>query len=47
MSYDGALNFGLNADYDGLPDVEDLAEDLRDAIAELAQAAAAEVALTS
>ena len=25
MSYDGQLNFGLNADYDALPDVERLA----------------------
>jgi diacylglycerol O-acyltransferase len=41
MSYDGQLNFGLNADYDALPDVERLAEDLTDAIAELVQAAAA------
>jgi diacylglycerol O-acyltransferase / wax synthase len=39
MSYDGQLNFGLNADYDALPDVERLAEDLTDAIAELLQAA--------
>jgi len=41
MSYDGQLNFGLNADYDALPDVELLAQDLTDAIAELLQAAAA------
>ena len=27
MSYDGQLNFGLNADYDALPDVERLAQD--------------------
>ena len=39
MSYDGQLDFGLNADYDGLPDVEALADDLRAAIAELVQAA--------
>jgi diacylglycerol O-acyltransferase / wax synthase len=39
MSYDGQLNFGLNADYDALPDVERLAQDLTDAIAELLQAA--------
>jgi diacylglycerol O-acyltransferase / wax synthase len=39
MSYDGQLNFGLNADYDALPDVERLAQDLTDAIAELQQAA--------
>ena len=39
MSYDGQLNFGLNADYDGLADVEQLAQDLTDAIAELVEAA--------
>jgi diacylglycerol O-acyltransferase / wax synthase len=39
MSYDGQLNFGLNADFDALPDVERLAQDLTDAIAELLQAA--------
>jgi WS/DGAT/MGAT family acyltransferase len=41
MSYDGQLNFGLNADYDALPDLEALADDLRDAIAELVAAAGA------
>jgi diacylglycerol O-acyltransferase len=40
MSYDGQLNFGLNADYDALEDVELLAQDLTEAIAELVQAAA-------
>jgi diacylglycerol O-acyltransferase len=39
MSYDGQLHFGLNADYDALPDVQDLADDLRMAIAELVDAA--------
>jgi diacylglycerol O-acyltransferase / wax synthase len=39
MSYDGQLNFGLNADYDALPDLEALADDLRAAIEELAAAA--------
>jgi diacylglycerol O-acyltransferase / wax synthase len=39
MSYNGQLNFGLNADYDALPDLEDLATDLRDAIEELAEIA--------
>jgi len=38
MSYDGALDFGLNADYDALPDLELLADDLRDAIAALVSA---------
>jgi diacylglycerol O-acyltransferase len=41
MSYDGQLNFGLNADYDALPDIELLASHLSDSIAELRQAAAA------
>ena len=41
MSYDGQLDFGLNADYDALHDVGDLADDLRAAIAELVAAAGA------
>ena len=39
MSYDGQLNFGLNADYDAVPDLDALAEELRAAIEELAAAA--------
>src|SRR5579884_2753545 len=39
MSYNGQLSFGLTADYDALPDVEVLLEELRAAIAELAAAA--------
>jgi diacylglycerol O-acyltransferase / wax synthase len=39
MSYDGTMNFGLLGDYDALPDLDDLAAALRDAIAELAAAA--------
>jgi hypothetical protein len=39
MSYNGQLNFGFTADYDALADVEDLTDDLRSAIAELAAAA--------
>jgi WS/DGAT/MGAT family acyltransferase len=39
MSYNGQLNFGLTADRDALADVEFLADELRGAIAELAQAA--------
>ncbi len=39
MSYNGQLNFGLLADYDGLSDVEVLAEELRLTIDELAAAA--------
>jgi diacylglycerol O-acyltransferase len=39
MSYNGQLNFGLNADYDSLPDLEALADELRASIEELAAAA--------
>jgi WS/DGAT/MGAT family acyltransferase len=39
MSYDGTLNFGLLSDFDALPDLDDLAAALRDAIAEMAIAA--------
>ncbi len=42
MSYNGQLNFGLNADYDAMPDLEALADDLRAAIEELAAAAGAD-----
>jgi diacylglycerol O-acyltransferase len=42
MSYNGQLNFGLVADYDGVPDVDLLAEELRSAIEELVAIAAAE-----
>jgi hypothetical protein len=41
MSYDGRLGFGLLADYDALPDLEALADDLEAAIADLARAAGA------
>jgi WS/DGAT/MGAT family acyltransferase len=44
MSYNGALNFGLTADYDALDDVETLAEELRSAIDELSAAAASPAA---
>jgi diacylglycerol O-acyltransferase / wax synthase len=47
MSYDGQLNFGLNADYDALADVELLAQDLIDSIAELADAASVADAATA
>jgi diacylglycerol O-acyltransferase len=40
MSYDGQVNFGLIGDYDGLPDLQDLAEDLEESIGELIEAAA-------
>ncbi|MGO9884875.1 MAG: WS/DGAT/MGAT family O-acyltransferase [Solirubrobacteraceae bacterium] len=39
MSYDGQLNFGLNADYDALADLEVLADELRASIDELVAAA--------
>jgi WS/DGAT/MGAT family acyltransferase len=37
LSYDGRLNFGLNADYDALRDLELLASDLEAAIDEIVQ----------
>jgi WS/DGAT/MGAT family acyltransferase len=39
MSYDGRLAFGLLGDYDAMPDLETLADDLRGAIATLSRAA--------
>jgi WS/DGAT/MGAT family acyltransferase len=39
MSYDGHLFFGLLGDYDALPDLDEVAQDLDHAIAELAAAA--------
>jgi len=39
MSYDGTLGFGLLGDYDALPELDALAGDLRDAIADLAREA--------
>ena len=39
MSYNGRIDFGLVADYDALPDLDDLAAALEGAIAELAAAA--------
>jgi diacylglycerol O-acyltransferase / wax synthase len=41
MSYDGRIDFGLQGDYDALPDLDDLAAALEGAIAELAAAAGA------
>lgn len=41
MSYNGQMTFGLNADYDALPDLESMAEALRDAIDALRQVAGA------
>jgi WS/DGAT/MGAT family acyltransferase len=42
MSYDGRLGFGLLGDFDALPDLEDIASGLRDAIDDLAAAAGAD-----
>jgi diacylglycerol O-acyltransferase / wax synthase len=39
MSYNGRVNFGLTADYDAMPDLDDVAGDLEASIAELAAAA--------
>jgi hypothetical protein len=39
MSYNGQLNFGLNADYDAMADLETLADELRSSIEELSAAA--------
>jgi WS/DGAT/MGAT family acyltransferase len=39
MSYDGRIDFGLLADYDALPDLDDVAAALEGAVAELAGAA--------
>jgi WS/DGAT/MGAT family acyltransferase len=38
MSYDGRLAFGLLGDYDAMADLETLADDLREAIADLSRA---------
>ena len=40
MSYNGRVNFGLTADYDAMPDLDPLADDLETSIDELAEAAA-------
>jgi hypothetical protein len=41
MSYDGHLGFGLLGDFDALPELDAIAQDLRRAIASLARAAGA------
>jgi diacylglycerol O-acyltransferase / wax synthase len=43
MSYNGRLGFGLLADFDALPDLEELAEQLEGAIDDLAAATGADV----
>ncbi len=39
MSYNGRIGFGLTGDWDALPDLDDLASDLRAAIGDLVEAA--------
>lgn len=39
ISYDGRLDFGINGDWDAMPDIELLNEDLRSALSELHEAA--------
>ena len=43
LSYDGGINFGLVGDYDLLWDIDELAEDVRASLAELAAAAGVEL----
>jgi diacylglycerol O-acyltransferase len=47
MSYNSQLNFGLNADYDALPDLEALADELRASIEELVAVAGESVEVRS
>jgi diacylglycerol O-acyltransferase len=39
MSYDGQVNFGLIGDYDGMPDLDGLAQDLEASLGEMLEAA--------
>ena len=41
MSYNGKVDFGLLADYDAMPDLEDFGGMLEDSLAELLEAASA------
>jgi WS/DGAT/MGAT family acyltransferase len=41
MSYNGQVNFGITADYDAMPDLDSLAHDLDESLAELASLAPA------
>ena len=43
MSYNGRINFGLLGDWDVLHDLDELARDMRGALAELAEAAGVEL----
>jgi diacylglycerol O-acyltransferase / wax synthase len=47
LSYDGSINFGLVGDFDLLWDLDQLATDIRDSLAELAAAAGIELSSTS
>jgi diacylglycerol O-acyltransferase / wax synthase len=40
MSYNGSIDFGLLGDYDAMPDLDALGDDLRESLAELVEAAA-------
>jgi hypothetical protein len=39
MSYNGRVNFGLLADYDALPDVDEIAAGISESLEELMEAA--------
>jgi diacylglycerol O-acyltransferase / wax synthase len=45
MSYNGQVNFGLIGDYDGMPDLDDLASDLQASLAEMVDTAGGEEGL--
>lgn len=47
MSYDGRMNFGLVGDYEVLHDLDELAVDLHDSLAELAEAAGIELSTSA
>ena len=42
MSYNGSLNFGLLADYDGVPDLDVIEDGIKDSLEELKRAARAQ-----
>ena len=39
MSYNGRINFGLLGDYDAMPDIDDLGQDIEESLGELLKAA--------
>jgi hypothetical protein len=47
MSYNGKMNFGLVGDYDAMHDLDDLADDFRESLAELAAAAGVSISSES